>query len=65
MIPLTLLDGHTCWINPDYILMLEARPDTLIRLSNGEKWLVKETVATVQAAFLDYKRQCVPSSHHV
>jgi uncharacterized protein YlzI (FlbEa/FlbD family) len=45
--------------------MLEARPDTLIRLSNGEKWLVKETVATIQAAFLDYKRQCVPSSHHV
>ncbi|MFN7310622.1 MAG: flagellar FlbD family protein [Vampirovibrionales bacterium] len=58
MIPLTLLDGQPCWINPDHILMIEARPDTLIRLSNGEKWIVKESVQAVQEAFIAYKRAC-------
>ena len=58
MIPLTLLDGQTCWINPDHILMVEARPDTLIRLTNGEKWLVKESIQAVQDAFLNHKRAC-------
>ncbi len=58
MIPLTLLDGHPCWINPDHILMIEARPDTMIRLDNGEKWIVKESVQAVQDAFLAYKRAC-------
>jgi uncharacterized protein YlzI (FlbEa/FlbD family) len=58
MISLTLLDGQPCWINPDHILMIEARPDTLIRLSNGEKWIVKESVQAVQDSFLAYKRAC-------
>jgi len=58
MIPLTLLDGQPCWINPDHILMIEARPDTMVRLSNGEKWIVKESIQAVQDAFLAYKRAC-------
>lgn len=58
MFPITLMDGHTCWINPDHILMLEARPDTLIRLINGEKWLVKESIETLQERFYAHKRRC-------
>jgi flagellar protein FlbD len=56
MIPVTLFDGNPCWINPDHILMLESRPDTLLRLSNGEKWLVKESIEELQARFLAFKQ---------
>lgn len=57
MLRFTLLNNQPCWINPDHMVMLEARPDTLIRLSNGEKWLVKESVPQVQAAFMAYKQR--------
>jgi len=56
MIQVTLFDGNTCWLNPDHILMLESRPDTHIRLTTGEKWLVKESIEELQSRFLAFKQ---------
>jgi flagellar protein FlbD len=58
LIPVTLFDGQACWLNPDHIIMIEARPDTIIRLSTGEKWLVQESVEELRIRFTTYKQQC-------
>jgi flagellar protein FlbD len=57
MIELTLLNGSICWFHPDHILTMEATPDTVLRLSNGEKWLVKESCAEVCQRFIAYQHQ--------
>lgn len=57
MLKLTLIDGQPCWIHPDHIMMIEARPDTLLRLTNGEKWLVRESVDEIREAFIAIKQK--------
>jgi uncharacterized protein YlzI (FlbEa/FlbD family) len=63
LLQVTLFDGQVCWLNPDHILMIEARPDTLIRFANGEKWLVRESVSLIQERFIHYKQACFQSLH--
>jgi flagellar protein FlbD len=57
LLRLTQLDGQPFLLNPDCLVMVESTPDTLLRLSNGEKWLVKESAALVEAQFLEYKQR--------
>jgi flagellar protein FlbD len=57
MIELTRLNGSIYFVNPDMILMLEATPDTVISLTNGEKLIVKETPAEVIDRFVTLKRR--------
>lgn len=47
MIKVTRLDGAEFVVNSDLILFVESTPDTVIRLTTGERILVREAVDEV------------------
>ena len=57
MIEVTRLNGSIFFINPDMIITLEATPDTVITLTNGEKLIVKETPDELIDRFVALKRR--------
>lgn len=57
MIELTRFSGEKFVLNADLIEMVEATPDTLIRLINGKRLLVKETVEDVVKRVVEYARR--------
>ena len=57
MIELTRFNGERFVLNADLIEMVEATPDTVIRLLNGKKLLVKESVEQVVLLALEYARR--------
>ena len=57
MLEVTRLNGSVYFINADMIMFVEATPDTVITLTNGEKLLVKETPAQLRAQFIAFKQQ--------
>lgn len=57
MIKLTRLNGQAIVVNADLIKFLEATPDTLLTLSNGEKLMVKESIETVMEDVILFRRK--------
>jgi flagellar protein FlbD len=57
MIEVTRLNGSIFFINPDLILTLEPTPDTVITLTTGEKYIVKEPPAEIIDRFVAFKRR--------
>ena len=57
MITITRLDKRVVVLNADLIKMIEATPDTIITLVNGDTLLVKETVDEVVRRAIDYARE--------
>jgi len=57
MITLTKLNGTTVVINAELIETLEATPDTIITLTNGKKFLVKEDTNEVARRVVEYRRE--------
>ena len=57
MIELTRYNGEKFVLNADLIEMVEATPDTIIRLLNGKKIIVKETTKQVVELALEYARR--------
>ena len=57
MITVTRLDKRVVVINADLIKMLEATPDTIITLVNGETQIVRDTVEEIVRKAIDYQRQ--------
>ncbi len=57
MITVTRLDKRVVVLNADLIKMLEATPDTIITLINGDTMLVRESVDEVVQRAIDYQRQ--------
>ncbi len=47
MIPLTRLDGKELVVHADHILTVEATPDTVLHLTNGQRLMVAEPVREV------------------
>ena len=58
MITLTRLDERVVVVNAELIKMLEATPDTIITLLNGDSLVVRESVEEVVRRAIDYARQC-------
>ena len=56
MIPITLLNDHTTFVNAELIEFVESTPDTLITLTTGKKLMVKESVEEIVKAVRVYKR---------
>ncbi|MBW3113864.1 MULTISPECIES: flagellar FlbD family protein [Bacillaceae] len=54
MITLTRLNGKSFTLNALYIETIEAFPDTTILLTNGRRYVVKETVDEVDALSLSF-----------
>lgn len=56
MIKLTGLDNKDFVLNADHIEKLQSVPETVITLTNGKKYLVKENVDDIINRVLKYKR---------
>jgi flagellar protein FlbD len=56
MIKLTRLDGERFALNAELIRYVEARPDTFITLTNGERLVVRESMDEVLHLAIDYQR---------
>ena len=56
MIRLTRLSGKPFVLACEHLLLVEATPDTLVTLTDGQKCLVRETVAEVARLALAYRR---------
>ena len=56
MIKLTRFNGKEFILNCDLIKIIEATPDTVITLAQGEKLMVKEDVPAVIRATVLFKR---------
>jgi flagellar protein FlbD len=57
MITLTRLNGKAFTINAFYIETVEAFPDTTIQLTNGKRYVVKETIDEVTQQSLSFFRK--------
>ena len=57
MITVTRLDKRVVVLNADLIKMVEATPDTIITLINGDTIVVRDSVDDVVGRAIDYQRQ--------
>ena len=57
MIDVTRLNGKNFVLNAELIEVMEETPDTVITLTTGHKYLVKESVAEVLDKIYAYKRK--------
>ena len=57
MIYVTRLDHSTMVVSAELIATVESTPDSLLTLSIGHQFLVRESVAEVVARALEYRRQ--------
>ena len=55
MIELHRLDDTKLLINTDLIEMVEETPDTVITLTNGNKYIVKEKISMIVLEIMDFK----------
>jgi len=57
MIKLTRLDGERFILNADLIKYVEARPDTFVTLTTGERVVVTETMDEVLERAIRYQQE--------
>lgn len=57
MIRVTRPNGVALLLNPELIECIESTPDTVITLSNGRKYVVRETPEDVAEQVLGYRRR--------
>lgn len=58
MIELTRLNGVRFAINSDHIEIIEETPDTVITLTNGHKYIVKESVREIISSIRSFRSSC-------
>ena len=56
MIRLTHLNGDAFVLNAELIRYIEARPDTYVTLTSGDRLIVQETMDQVMGRAIDYHR---------
>ena len=56
MIQATRLDNTVLVLNSDLIEHIESTPDTVVTLTNGRRWIVRESVAEVVERIIEYQR---------
>lgn len=57
MIQVTRLNDKKMTINADLIEMVEQTPDTVISLTNGKKFVVKESETQIRMLVIEYKKE--------
>lgn len=60
MIAVTRLNGQQFMVNAELVELVESTPDTIVSLTTGKKFMVKETVEEVVARIIQYRRQVSP-----
>lgn len=56
MIKVTRLNGEQLVINAELIELIEAKPDTIITLSTGEKYIARDKVDEIIEKVIRYKQ---------
>jgi flagellar protein FlbD len=56
MIRLTRLNSQSLVVNADLIKFIEEAPDTLITLTNGEKFMVRENAEEVIKLIIEFRQ---------
>jgi flagellar protein FlbD len=56
MIPLTKLNSQSFVLNAELIKFVESTPDTMITLTTGDRFIVKESTDEVIRRVIDYGR---------
>ena len=56
MITVTRLNGKAFVLNADLIKVVEENPDTTVRLTTGDTYIVKESMQQVVELSVDYGR---------
>lgn len=64
MVELTRLNGNLMLLNSDLIKTAEASPDTMLTLINGEKLIVRESLAEVLDRVLRYRAKLLAMMAH-
>lgn len=57
MVKVTRLAGDQIYINADLIEFVESTPDTMVTLTTGRKFIIKESVEFVVEGVIDYRRK--------
>lgn len=65
MINVTRLNGKSFILNAELIEVMEETPDTVITLTTGHKYIVRESLDEVLGRILDYKRNILGNLHVV
>ena len=63
MIELTRINGKSIVLNSDLIEHIECNPDTVIKLTNGNKFVVKETMQEIIDKIMSYKGRVLALSY--
>jgi Uncharacterized protein, possibly involved in motility len=58
MIYVTRLNGTKLAVNPDLIEIMEETPDTVITLTNGNKYVVAEHIGVLIERVVEFRRRC-------
>lgn len=59
MIDVTRFNGKSFVLNAELIEVMEETPDTVITLTTGHKYVVKESVEEVYSKVITYKRNII------
>ena len=57
MIALRRLNNETLMVNPDLIEFLESTPDTVVTLTSGNKFVVRDSMDEVREKIIEFKRR--------
>jgi flagellar protein FlbD len=57
MIALRRLNNEAVMVNPDLIESLEETPDTVVTLTSGNKFLVRDSMDQVREKIIEFKRR--------
>lgn len=58
MIDVTRMNGTSITINSDLIEIVEETPDTVVTLTTGKKFIIKESRQDVKNLVKSFKREC-------
>ncbi|MDQ2872967.1 MAG: flagellar FlbD family protein [Candidatus Eremiobacteraeota bacterium] len=61
MIALTRLNSQPIMVNSDLIESLEQTPDTVVTLTSGNKLIVRDSMESIQARIVEFKRRIYAS----
>ena len=60
MIAVTKLNGEQFVVNAELVELAESTTDTIVSLTTGKKYMVKETVDEIIDRIIQYRRQISP-----
>lgn len=57
MIEVNRLNGEIIYLNSELIELIEETPNTIIKMTNGNKYIVKETSEEVIQRIIDFRNK--------